>query len=655
MGGEIVFSFFKKAVTTVIDWFLYSVLSENQKKKLANLFSDEQKERIKKITKYGKKHSQKVKVKQIKDHLYTLGFTDLALGQLKNMLQQNKDPFLKRLVAWELTLWYTNKYTQEGAKEALRYIKIAEQDEKDSNQLRRIAIIKAECLGRISKIEDAQIVIKKELHKGKHPDLYLALANLEDTVEMRLKWVNKVYAHFNLNPITFKTLTSPTYDDLKMAKQAEMVHKNEKVSVILPAYNAGNGIQIAIESILSQTWENIELLVVDDCSTDNTFEIAKSYEQKDNRVKVFSTPQNSGPYVARNIALQAATGDFVTVNDADDWSHEKKLETQAMHLIQHPSIIANTSAHSRLTEDLLLYRRGTPGKYIFPNMSSIMFRRKPVMESLGFWDSVRFAADGEFKRRLLKVFGKEKYADLDSGPLSLPRQAVSSLTSSSAFGYNGFFMGVRKEYVESLEYYHHKTETFHYPYPMETRPFPVPEPMWPKREEKEDGKRRFDIVIATDYRDVQNETLMNVLNKIQSLDGEQKIGFIQLYQYDVTLPLGVASFVREIIDGEHVQMVVYGEKVVAKKLIILDHCILQNTQKYIPKLEAHHIDVIIQSEKQVSLDELKRLKGQIKDAFSGKVTYYSVHEGLQEKLLERIGTQEKNFISNKVWVFDDDK
>src|SRR5699024_12652116 len=74
-----------------------------------------------------------------------------------------------------------------------------------------------------------------------------------------------------------------------------------------------------------------------------------------------------------------ATGEYVTVNDADDWSHAEKIATQVQYLIDYPTVIANTSEHARLTEEgLKLYRRGTPGKYIFPNMSSLMFRRKPV-------------------------------------------------------------------------------------------------------------------------------------------------------------------------------------------------------------------------------------------------------------------------------------
>src|SRR5699024_3730700 len=150
---------------------------------------------------------------------------------------------------------------------------------------------------------------------------------------------------------------------------------------------------------------------------------------------------NSGPYVARNIALKAAQGEFVTDNDADDWSHREKLAVQAAHLLESPQVIANTTELARLTSDFIFHRRVTRGKYIFSNMSSLLFRRKEVVERIGYWDEVRFAADGEFKRRLVQEFGKNAIVDLRTGPLSLPEQSRGSLTGSSAFGYAGFFMG----------------------------------------------------------------------------------------------------------------------------------------------------------------------------------------------------------------------
>src|SRR5699024_8712805 len=184
-------------------------------------------------------------------------------------------------------------------------------------------------------------------------------------------------------------------------------------------------------------------------------------------------------------------------------------------------------------------------------MSSIMFRRDQVMEKLGYWDSVRFAADGEFKRRLLRTFGKEAYVDLQSGPLSLPRQSVTSLTGSSAFGYNGFFMGVRKEYVESLENFHQSHENLYFSYPMEERPFPVPEPMWPKREEKTDSQRHFDYVIAADFRDpfIKEQGNYNRFTRLIESVKDAKIGLVQMYHYDIEAPLEISEDVREFIDG----------------------------------------------------------------------------------------------------------
>src|SRR5699024_8904835 len=113
---------------------------------------------------------------------------------------------------------------------------------------------------------------------------------------------------------------------------------------------------------------------------------------------------------------------------------------------------------------------------------------------------------------------------------SLPRQSVSSLTGSSAFGYDGFFMGVRKEYVESLEYHHDRADNLYYAYPQVTRPFPVPEPMWPEREEKAEGWRYFDVVLAGDFR----EKSTRYLYKINQLKKEYKrIGLVQLYEYNL--------------------------------------------------------------------------------------------------------------------------
>ncbi|MEC5425934.1 glycosyltransferase [Virgibacillus sp. C22-A2] len=634
------FTQIKKIITVPLDWLLYTVLNEKQRKFLTDRFSDEQKEKLKRLIN-GKKQVQRQKLKQIKSHLYNLGFTKRGLSELEDFYYTTKDAQLKRLAAWELTLWHVNKYNTDGAEQALEYIAAAITGEKDDNQLRRAAIIRAECLETLNQKEEGKRVLKDMLTFQKHPDLYLALSNLEESIEEREKWINKAMDFYGIQPVFFSSNTDEViYDDLKTVPTDTKIENGPKVSVILPAYKAETGIVTAIESILSQTWQNIELLIVDDCSPDNTVSVVKEYMEKDSRIKLFTTPVNSGPYIARNIALKEAAGEYVTINDSDDWSHSQKIEKQVQHLIENKHIIANTSEHARLTEELKLYRRGTPGKYIFPNMSSIMFRRAQVIEKVGFWDSVRFAADGEFKRRLIKVFGKHAYVDLKTGPLSLPRQSVSSLTGSSAFGYNGFFMGVRKEYVESFEFYHKHAETLYYPFPQVSRPYSVPEPMWPKREEKLAGNRHFDIVIASDYRIVNAESAA-VKEIHKHAAAGKRIGLIQMYHYNLNAKKEMTPEVRKLIDGNQVQMLVYGEKITSDVLTIINPIVLENWQKYIPTIEAKTINVIVNEIPVVSaskrkLYELKDCVKHMHAYFSETGTWYPIDTSIRESLVNYV-------------------
>lgn len=571
----------------MLDWLLYSILSEKQRERLANLFTEEQKNNIRQLIGFGKRNKQMKYIAHISDHLYSKGFTDRAYQELIQLLSTyEKDAFMQRLIHFELALWHANQINPKDAKKALQHLACANQGEKNKDQLRRLALLEAESYLLLDEREKAKNLLLERLNEDKHPDIYFGLANTEPTLPKRLEWINKVFLHYNLEEITFQTLTEKTtYDELQIQSVPRKVTDGPKVSIILPAYNAEKGIQIAIESILNQTYQNIELIIVDDCSTDGTLQVIKRYAKVDPRIKWDQTPQNSGPYVARNIGLIHATGEFVTVNDADDWSHAEKIERQVTHLIENPKIIANTSEHARLTEDLTLYRRGTRGRYLFPNMSSLMFRRKPVVDKLGFWDSVRFAADGEFKRRLLKEFGEDRFIDLETGPLSLPRQSVSSLTGSSAFGYNGFFMGARKEYVESLEHYHERAENLYYPYPLKERPFPVPNPMHPNRREVS-----YDFIIATDFRTLTRDQMKELKELTQT---EGTFGFVQLYTYDLEIEHNLPAEVRSLIDGEKVHVIVYGEQVRTKKLFIINHQTLVDYQRYVPEIAAEETHVFI--------------------------------------------------------------
>ncbi len=107
---------------------------------------------------------------------------------------------------------------------------------------------------------------------------------------------------------------------------------NPKVSILIPLYNAKEYIAETIDSCLNQTYDNIEIIIVDDGSTDSSLEIAKKYEKEYKHIKV-EAQNNSGASAARNRAFKLSSGDFIQYLDADDILHPDKIRLQ-MEVLQ---------------------------------------------------------------------------------------------------------------------------------------------------------------------------------------------------------------------------------------------------------------------------------------------------------------------------------
>ena len=100
------------------------------------------------------------------------------------------------------------------------------------------------------------------------------------------------------------------------------------VSIITPMYNAEQYIGQTIDSVISQTYQNWEMIIVDDCSNDRSSEIVLEYYNKDNRIKYFKNSNNFGVSYSRNVAIKYANGKYISFLDSDDLWHHKKLEKQ---------------------------------------------------------------------------------------------------------------------------------------------------------------------------------------------------------------------------------------------------------------------------------------------------------------------------------------
>ena len=120
------------------------------------------------------------------------------------------------------------------------------------------------------------------------------------------------------------------------------------ISVIMTTYNSEKYVKKSIESILSQSHYNFELIIVDDASEDKTFEILEEYSKKDSRIKIIKNKVNRGTYWSKNIGLSYAKGDFVTTQDSDDTSDNDRLKLQLKEFTKNPKIRVSSCNYVRV-------------------------------------------------------------------------------------------------------------------------------------------------------------------------------------------------------------------------------------------------------------------------------------------------------------------
>ncbi|GAF65006.1 putative glycosyltransferase [Bacillus sp. TS-2] len=589
-------------------------------------------------------NSSEKKIERLRRKLLNLGFVEKAYEDLLSIVYSEVNVAKRKMAIWELIQWHANQYTEADAQECLKFIKLYKSANSNHPpvRLRQLAILEAECLQFNGQETQAKNVFINHAINVE-PNLLIAKSNFEEQIEEKVHLLNQIFDYYQLENIKINEKTTAnvmTFDCISTKYPQSLKKEKEdlKVTVIMPVHNAEGVIKTSIDSVLNQSWSNLEVIIVDDCSTDLTREMILEYQKQDDRIQFIEAETNGGPYVARNLALKQATGDFVTCHDADDWSHSRKIEIQVNHLIDNPKFVGNTTQQARATNDLHFHRRGNAGYYLFNNMSSFMFRREKITQKIGYWDCVRFGADSEMIKRIKTIFGEDSIVELLSGPLSFQRQTGNSLTGNSTFGYHGFFMGARKEYFEAFNYYHEKAPSLYYPFPQVERPFSISEPMKPSRI---NGIRHFDVIIVSDFRLDGGSTLSNLEEIKAQRQFGLKTGIVQLERYDYSPRKKINPKIRELIDGETVQMIVYGENVTCDVLIVRYPPILQEKQKYVPQIKAKSIHVIINQtplrdygkEKIVRFD-LKRSHEHLKQYFGGGGIWYPIGPLVRKQLEE---------------------
>jgi len=253
------------------------------------------------------------------------------------------------------------------------------------------------------------------------------------------------------------------------------------ISVIMTSYNTGALIEPAIRSITAQTWTNLELIVVDDCSTDDTRAIVERLAAEDPRVKLLTFGDNRGTYFCKNFGITRSRGVAVTFMDSDDTSDPNRLALQ-YEALNRPGIAVSTCNHIRVdTEGKTIEINGVTERIAY---ISQMIKRSVIRE-VGYFDSIRTSADDEMLRRIKATYGPESHSNvkrvlytalLREGSLTRdPENAINFIEPRREN--QSFLSPQRRHYAAMVTRWHEflaqKSLRPYMPFPVVRRPFPV--------------------------------------------------------------------------------------------------------------------------------------------------------------------------------------
>jgi hypothetical protein len=313
-------------------------------------------------------------------------------------------------------------------------------------------------------------------------DLHLYLANAANpfkdskaSLDAWLVGINDMYERAGLSRITLTEGSASAFLGLG-AEVPERVTDGPLVTIIMPVYRPDEFTDLAIQSAINQSYQNLEIIIVDDGSGGDAPERLNKWLAVDERIKVVLNEPNAGAYTSRNIGYSRARGEFLTIFDGDDWQHPQKIDMLVQAAQQQTDGRLVSAPWTRADEDLFFHYRGWRGAFITPAHVSTMFHTATIRKHLGHWDSVRKAADTEFILRYQALVNSGEPLDVCEAPLTL------SLVGSSNLSMEDFRLGYRSpdrvSYRDSYEHWHKKIKAGEHSgyleFPLAERAFPAP-------------------------------------------------------------------------------------------------------------------------------------------------------------------------------------
>jgi hypothetical protein len=283
---------------------------------------------------------------------------------------------------------------------------------------------RAACLLGLGRVEEAAAITGAL--DATDPEAAAVLAGIAAHASDGPRWASGISRVFTLSGMPPPPLRGESIgmEDLSFGVPSR---QGAMVSVVMAARNAAATASMAVRSILGQSHAALELVFVDDASTDATLETAMASAAGDPRFKAIRRRAAGGPYAARNDGILAATGAFIAFQDADDWSHPDRIALALVRL--------NASGASATVSRLLRMRADghVTAPRAFPlirlNPSSLVISRG-ALDAIGLFETAPHGADVELLARIVTRLGT-RALDRDRRPMAIAMQRPDSLTAAA--------------------------------------------------------------------------------------------------------------------------------------------------------------------------------------------------------------------------------
>jgi glycosyltransferase involved in cell wall biosynthesis len=250
----------------------------------------------------------------------------------------------------------------------------------------------------------------------------------------------KIVLRYNINLFeNIEQMVKNIIIDVKKEIENKYSIPNDMVSVIIPNYNNEIFLNNVISKILNSTYDNIEIIVVDDKSTDNSINIIKEYES--DKIRILENKENFGTYYSRNRGILMSKGEYILIVDGDDYIDSTYIENMVNNLKNSDKKIWGYGVHFErvyLNSDLNVIERNKSISY------NILFKRK-LFNYLGFFQNSRFGADSEYIYRAQKYNYPIKF-DHHNNNIQYHANSLKNKNLTRTINWN-----IRKEYIKNAK------------------------------------------------------------------------------------------------------------------------------------------------------------------------------------------------------------